>query len=355
MKIVTIANQKGGCGKTITAVNLAGALAVMHKKVLLIDMDPQGHASSALGAVRPEEKNTYTLFDKLLKQDIFETLPFACQINEQLYVIPSHINLCTIEQRLSSTEKAVLMLQGLLRQEELKLFDYVIIDTAPYIGFLTLNSIYAADELIIPVDISSFSAQGISCMNTLLDMYNKIGRKEFDVRYLITIYDARANFYKEFLQKIRIYYGEKLFKTVIRSSVALREAAYLGKTIFNHKIKSRGAEDYAALAHEINPVESYQDSLAEALTSEAKKHLAFFSLNAPKAQTVYVVGDFNSWQTSNSFMMKRLDNGTWIKKIPLSTGTHRYSFIVDGKWQDDPDNVHAELNAFKERVSLLNI
>jgi len=356
MEIITVTNQKGGCGKTITAVNLAGALARLGKKVLFIDMDPQCHGTSSFGIyIQEAAKSTYAIFDCFLNNKTDLSLSDIMQRkNDNLWIIGSHLVLNTIEQRLSGMQGAVLVLSNTLRKYLKIQFDYIIIDTPPNLGFLTLNAMHSASRILIPLDVSLFSLNGVSQIGMVLDLSNSMGFSRPKVNFLITLFDKRSNFAKAFVDKTRDRFGNNLFQTVIRSNIKVREAVEAGKTILEFDPSSNGAKDYEALANEIIS-EERQGYNRKNIQIDTNITYASFNLYAPDAESVYVVGNFNNWATDETSLMKKLENGTWVKMVSLPEGIHQYKFVVDGKWIEDPNNSLTEINEFGGRNSLIMV
>ncbi len=250
MRVVAIANQKGGCGKTITAINLAAGLSLLGKRVLLTDIDPQGHASLGLH-IRSEDLglSMYDLIRGLERTEI--TLDdILLPIQENLDLAPSNILLASLEQELTLWPDRYQRLSKGLRTTS-KEYDYVIIDCPPHLGVLTLNALVAARQVVIPIDASFFSRQGVTKLFATMEyLKDEIGHS-LDFRILPTMFENRSRFSKEVLQEIRSHFGAQVFDTVIRSNIKLREAASYGRSIFAYAPDSRGAEDYGRLAQEM--------------------------------------------------------------------------------------------------------
>jgi len=345
MKVITITNQKGGCGKTISAVNIAGAFAGLGKKVIFIDLDPQHHATSSFGInIIDPLKSSYSIFDTFLKQSSSDLRMLMQYKYNNLWVIGSHISLSTIEQKMSGAKNAILVLLETLNYNAdiLADIDYIIIDTPPGLGFLTLNAIHAAERLIVPLEASLFSMKGVAQINEIINISEKMGYKKPEINFLITLFDGRSNFSKNFLQKARDCFGEQLFATIIRSNIKLREAALEGKVIFDYAPYSNGAKDYGSLIEEIEP----KINVSKFIFSDTNKPETLFKLHAPEADNVYIVGSFNNWMVDKNYLMQKTTNGIWLKNIPLPKGTYYYKFIVDGKWKEDPNNNFKESDRF---------
>ncbi len=355
MKIIAVANQKGGCGKTITAVSLAGALAGAGKNVLFVDLDPQGHASSAFGIKEPDSSMTsYLIFESFLATKTADISSIIIQRYQTLWVVPSHITLSTMEQKMANIRGAVLVVSGALKTEAAQKFDYIILDTPPNLGFLTLNALHAAGEVIVPLDISLFSLNGVSQIDDMLELAKDMGFKKPHVNFLITLYDSRSNFAKTFLEKAKTTFSNKLFRTIVRQNIKLREAAQAGQVIFEYDSSCNGAKDYTALVKEIMPEFKGESIHIKPLAVQPQTAPeAFFKLLAPDAENVYLAGSFNNWAQDESSVMKKLDNGIWVKIISLPQGSYHYKFIVDGKWIEDPANNMVEADAFGGKNSLV--
>lgn len=358
MKVITIANQKGGCGKTTTALNLASCLANLNHRVLLIDLDPQGHASFGLGVdTMKVEKSIYNTFTSA--HDKKAPIEHATlKIWGTLDLVPSHMLLSTIEQELRDTEGAVSRLYDIFRSMR-NHYDFIIIDCPPSLGFLTFNALRAAHMVIIPIETSRFSLMGL---NKLLNMVELIAIKLKHVpkiKALVTIYDKRTRFSQRMLEEARNYFKDNLLNTIIRINVSLKEAVSAGIPINKFNKHSNGAQDYMALAYEVMReakriyIENFYKE-AGAILSRAEDIIGqTLSLNSPTAKEVYVVGDFNSWAISDSFKFSRGEDGTWEKRLNLDPGKYRYKFVIDGQWVQDPQNDQTEKNPFGGLDSVL--
>ena len=343
MRSIAIVNQKGGCGKTTTTINLGGSLARDGHRVLIVDMDPQAHACMALG-IDPDELDE-NLFDVLAEPESPENLAAVTRpILEGIALAPSSIVLSALEQKLAGsrhedrTERLAQALAGIA-----DMYDYALIDCPPSVGLLTLNALRAAREVIIPLEMSFFAIDGVQKLLETIDLLSERIRHDLSVRILPTLYDGRTRFARETLQDIRELFGERCFDTVIRQNVKLREAVRRGLPVSHFAPATTGAIDYGALALEVEagaPAEfAIRDPMPFPETPpEREVELHFSDI---RAVDVRIAGDFNGWVPDKN-VRSRIDTTAdirvWTKILHLGPGTYQYRYVVDGEWCEDPEN-----------------
>lgn len=245
-KIISIANQKGGVGKTTTTVNLSTILARKGKKVLLIDADPQGNATSGLGVEKEVELSTYDVLinETTIKDAIQETSI------KNLKVCPSNINLAGAEVELVSMMSREQRLKEKLDEVKNK-FDYILIDCPPSLGLITLNSFTASDSVLIPVQCEYFALEGLGQLLNTINLVKKHLNKEIQIEgALLTMYDIRTNLSNQVVKEVKKYFDDKVYKTVIPRNVRLSEAPSYGMPITEYDPRSKGAKSYIKFAKE---------------------------------------------------------------------------------------------------------
>lgn len=247
-KIIAIANQKGGVGKTTTTVNLAAALGVLEKKVLLIDADPQANATSGLGIdVEQVSSGTYQLLEhtKTAQETILETN------SPNVDLIPSHIDLVAIEIELVDKDEREYMMKKAI--SDLKnSYDYILIDCAPSLGLLTLNALTAADAVMIPIQCEYFALEGLGKLLNTIKSIQKIHNPDLDIEgMLLTMYDSRLRLSNQVVEEVRKHFADMVFDTIIQRNVRLSEAPSYGESIIKYDASSKGAANYLNLANEV--------------------------------------------------------------------------------------------------------
>jgi chromosome partitioning protein len=367
MRTIAVVNQKGGCGKTTTSINLSAFLASAQRRVLLVDMDPQGHATLGLrtGDALPPSKTMYEVLSCRAGEESTGLRDVILSVRDNLDVAPADILLSAIPE----------MLTGLAGREDLLSdalaglrddYDYVIVDCPPSVGLLTFNALKACSEAIVPMDPSFFSLHGIGKVLETFDVLARKSAHHIEARVLVTLYPGRSPFVKAVVDELHRHLDGQYFETIIRYSVKLAEAASHGVPIVQYCRHCVGFEDYKALVAEVLQHESESPRVAlngDALPTGARREQrragasspivssreVTFTLEAPGAEHVLLAGDFNDWDVSE---MEPID-GVWTKVIKLAPGRYRYRYVVDGQWQNDPSNAAIEPNAYGGHDSIL--
>jgi chromosome partitioning protein len=353
MRTIAVVNQKGGCGKTTTTINLAAFLALAGRRTLIVDMDPQGH--STLGLLPGGVQSSMTMYDVFVQYENgrHTQLPDIVRpARQNLDVAPADIRLSEVPDKFAAAANGQTILADLVGEVSDR-YDYVLVDCPPHVGFLTVNAISACSEAIVPVDPSFFALHGIGKLLETFDALAKTTGHEIATHALVTLYLGRSQFAREVVDEIRGHLAGRCFNTIIRHSVKLAEAASHGLPIAAYCHRCAGFEDYEALAAEVLAMETARQT-GETLTvgADAAEIVrapsaptvtpdgVLFTLEAPGAHRVQLVGDFNGWAPDGNEMTP---TGTvWTSLLKLQPGRYQYRYVIDGDWRSDPLNMEVE-------------
>src|SRR5438132_3008522 len=368
MRTIAVVNQKGGCGKTITSINLSAFLAREQRRVLLVDMDPQGHATLGLLAeAGPPARTMYDLFlqraagQRPVLRDVIRT------VRENLDLAPADILLSAIPDTLAGLVGRQNILSDAIAGVRGS-YDYVVVDCPPNVGLLTFNALRACSEAIVPMDPSFFSLHGLGKQLETFDALEKQTGHRITPRVLLTLYTGRTPFVRAVVDEIRGHLSGRHFATIIRYSVKLAEAASHGLPIGHYARGCAGYEDYQALTAEVlqqdtgspkgeritlaDVVTPTEDDDSERPLPPAVTHAGvMFTLEAPDAARVQLSGDFNGWVLDGNDMNPV--GRVWKKVVKLQPGRYRYRYVVDGVWQRDPLNPAVEPSPYGGHNSIL--
>jgi chromosome partitioning protein len=273
MKTIAIVNQKGGCGKTTVAINLASALAGLGQRVLLVDMDPQSHC--AVGLAVPEEQIEQSIYDVLISRSRNEPIKLTeilWQISDGLELAPASIDLSAFEQQMAGIAEREFCLKETL-DDISEDYDYTLIDCPPAVGLLTFNALRSATDVVVPVETGYFALHGLSKQLETLSVLCRRTNHDIDVKVLATMYDIRTKMAREILAELRNHFSDKMFHTIVTFNTKIKEASSFGQPISEYDPASKGHKDFRSLASEIMSSQAkqqrhdYVNSLASQLES----------------------------------------------------------------------------------------
>jgi chromosome partitioning protein len=351
MRILSVANQKGGCGKTTVAVNLASSLVRSETRVLLVDNDPQGHASMAVGVAA--EDFSLTTRDLYLTSDM-HVEDVRLEVRSGLDLVPADVDLATVEQELRGPRRVRCLAERLAVSE--MPYDVVVIDNPPNVGLLTFNALMASGEVIVPVDAGRFTLDAVERFRETLALLADDRGHHLKMHLLASGVDVRTRFAREVLESLDAEFPGDRLETLIHQTVRLREAAAVGQPIDVYDPASRGAYDFDELAQEVAsyPVELFRAEMAarpRPSRPEAEPSGLAFAVRFPEAREVCVTGDFTEWSVQGH-PLRRHEDGTWHAHVPVDPGCYEYKFIVDGVWKIDPDNPERTRNSYGQLNSV---
>lgn len=356
MRVIAFANQKGGCGKTTAAVNLAAALADLERRVLLLDNDPQGHATLALGI--QERDFTLGTYDLYMTSEVL--VEDAClEVAPGLHLLPAGVELSAVEQALAREPEKEMRLRNALARSALP-YDYVLVDNPPAVGLLTFNALLASHEVVIPVDASAYCLQAVRKLHETLALLAEQREHRLVPRLLLSHFDTRPLFARRLAAEYEELYGPDLLETILHRSVRYREAAGAGRSVVSFDRGSRAALDVRNLAQEVVRQEGARaeadlDRWRAAVRGPRRKGASVrFVADFPDAARVHLTGTFCEWSAEGMALQRRAD-GLWECEAALPAGRHEYRYVVDGIWRTDPHNGATVDNEFGERNSLLRI
>ena len=364
MHIIAIVNQKGGCGKTTTAINLSAALGQQDARVLLIDMDPQGHASLGLGVAGTELTGLY----ELLKGECPLDEVIQPGVTRGVDLIPGNISLAAAEHLLAEQPDRDRQLARHLAMFEGR-YDCVVLDCPPALGLLSVNALRAADRVVIPVEPSLYSLDGIERLRETIHLLAGQDHIQPDVTLLANMFDNRTRIARNMLEMLESQLPLDLCTTRIRNSVRVREAACHGAPLTDHAPRAPVTGDFRKLAGELlgsvlprvrseraDVIEAQPDqpAAAEMLTENSNLKEVVFHFDNTDSKRVQIAGEFNNWIPDKNVETEILD-GSLQKTLRVSPGGYEYRLIIDGVWQQDPANPEAAPNDMGEYNSLLNV
>lgn len=307
MRIIAVANQKGGCGKTTTAINLSASLASRGKGILLIDCDPQSHATMGLGLDPEHQASMYGVMTPR-ENERLELADIVVSIKENLDLAPSSITLSATEQEFAGLEGREKKLSEAIKALR-RAYDYIIIDCPPSIGHLCFNALRASQEVIIPIDMSLFSLRGVAKLMDLIMVLKDRCNHTVRPRALVTMFDYRTRYARQVLEKVRDQFGNSVFDSVIRYNIRLRETVDYGLPVGDFDKRAIGYEDYERLADEIMAagyMEATDDKAGQAdameIQRQAEEYIDTISEVAPVEEYSSGVEDDSSCSSTNNDM-----------------------------------------------------
>jgi chromosome partitioning protein len=404
MRVIAVANQKGGVGKTTVAINLSACLAKTGQRTLLVDLDPQSHC--AVGLAVPEDQIEMSIAEVLMPDEASRAVhipEITWEICSRLELAPSRLDLAAFEPKMADApDRDRRLLTALHRVHDQ--YDFCVLDCPPHIGLLTFNALQAADEVIIPVDTGYFAMQGLGKQIETIEHLRKQTGKNLKIRILSNMYDVRTKYAREALAELRRHFGSLMLQTFVNFNTKLREASSLGQPISEYEPNSMGSKDFIKLAREVislaepNTVPNALMEQADELAVKAERLLATskvligpgrrgdggsgaavatheeihqrieqiygacqtsegvaFATHAPGARRVSVAGDFNRWSAEQHVMRPGHLTGDFELSIPLPPGRYSYRLVVDGRWQHDPANQIVETNPYGELNSVVEV
>ena len=362
MHVIAIVNQKGGCGKTTTAINLSAVLGQEDARVLLIDMDPQGHASLGLGVAGAELAGLY----ELLKGERSLDEVIQTGVTRGVDLIPGNISLAAADHLLAEQADRDRQLARHLAMLEGR-YDCVVLDCPPALGLLSVNALRAADQVLIPVEPSLYSLDGIERLRETIHVL----AGQYDIQPTVTLlanmFNIRTRIARNMLEMLESLPTD-LCVTRIRNSVCVREAACHGEPLTDHAPRAPVTGDFRELAEELfSTVLQRVRSEKDAIEMQADKPVAatmvaetsnlkevVFRFDNTKFKRVQIAGEFNNWVPDKDVETEILD-GSLQKRLRVSPGGYEYRLIIDGVWQQDPANPEAAPNEMGEYNSLLHV